>query len=50
MKKARDRLKVEYTGVNLKHPQTQPPVKVIAGDSPPVIISHASVQRYLHAQ
>lgn len=47
MRKARDGLKVEYTGVNLKHLQTQPPGKVITGGSPPVRISQASVQRNL---
>lgn len=47
MRKARDGLKVEYTRVNLKHLQTQPPGKVITGVSPPVRISHASVQRNL---
>lgn len=47
MRKARDELKVEYTGVNLKHLQTQPPGKVITGGSPPVRISQASVQRNL---
>lgn len=47
MRKARDGLKVEYTGVNLKHLQTQPPGKVITGGSSPVRISQASVQRNL---